>query len=453
MAKCKSKLIGEPSLPRACLDLGNPGRRSLTLLAAGGLVSGAVLLDPVTAQAANGLNLIGFGAESVALGGADVALGRDTAALNVNPAGLAGVRQRADAYAAVANSIDVAHEDQFGNNQRVTNRWSYLGGGGYAQRVADTRLHAGIGVFAQAGVGGVYKDLQTAFGTRDELSSLFVVGRVVPGMAWRATDNLSLGVAVAINRIEGKSRVFPDTSSAGPGGAFFGYEYRGLADVQTTPKLGLQIQVTPDLRLGLAYSPQTDFRLEGNRMTVNFGAVGAGKVGYRDVKLEGLALPRQVDAGAAWQLTPKTLVTAEIGWLEWSRAMRNLRLHATQPESGAVPPEIVIVAPLNWRNQTVIALGVEHAWTERTTWRVGFNYGRSPVPENTMQPVLAAIHERHLTGGFSQLVNQNVTISGAFEYHLGNRVTYTNPDIPFGSDTVARNRYLGVTLMGSYLWD
>ena len=44
---------------------------------------------PFTAVASNGLNLIGYGAESVAMGGADVAVAADTLALNTNPAGIA----------------------------------------------------------------------------------------------------------------------------------------------------------------------------------------------------------------------------------------------------------------------------------------------------------------------------------------------------------------------------
>ena len=36
----------------------------------------------------NGLNLVGFGSESLNMGGADVAVARDTTALNTNPAGL-----------------------------------------------------------------------------------------------------------------------------------------------------------------------------------------------------------------------------------------------------------------------------------------------------------------------------------------------------------------------------
>lgn len=40
---------------------------------------------PLAAEATNGLNLIGFGPESVAMGGADTAVARDTTALNTNP--------------------------------------------------------------------------------------------------------------------------------------------------------------------------------------------------------------------------------------------------------------------------------------------------------------------------------------------------------------------------------
>lgn len=49
----------------------------------------ALLLLTGQALAANGLNPIGFGAESVGMGGADLAVARDTTAMNTNPAGLA----------------------------------------------------------------------------------------------------------------------------------------------------------------------------------------------------------------------------------------------------------------------------------------------------------------------------------------------------------------------------
>ena len=116
--------------------------------------------------ATNGINLIGFGAESIGMGGADLAVARDTTALNTNPAGLSQIsNKRLDLYLAVANALDIRHEDMFGNNQTIDNEWANIADAGYAQQVGDFTL--GIGAFAQGGIGIVYKNLKTAFGTTD----------------------------------------------------------------------------------------------------------------------------------------------------------------------------------------------------------------------------------------------------------------------------------------------
>ncbi len=417
--------------------------------------AGAVLaLVSVPALALNGLNLIGFGAVSNALGGADVALARDTSVLNVNPAGLTGTGRRADGYAASAYALDIAHEDQFGNNKRVSNPWTLYGGGGYAQPLGDTGLHVGVGFFVQGGAGGVYRGLHTAFGTTDELSSLFGITRVVPGVAWHASDKLSLGLSVGFNEVQGSERVFPDTSVLLPGGGVFaGYKIDRLRASQETLKLGAQYRASPNLTLGLVYTTKTAFHLTSRNMQVNFAALGAGTVTYRDVRFDGLALPRQLEVGAAWQVSPETLVSVEYGWLNWSDAMRRATLVASNPDVATVPSSLTISNSLNWRDQHVIAVGVEHALNPRLRLRAGFNYARTPVPPETMQPVLAAIHERHITGGVGYDLDRHWKLSGAFELQPGNRVTYTNPGLPFGVDTVARNRYIGLIGMVSYLWD
>jgi long-chain fatty acid transport protein len=43
-------------------------------------------------NATNGILLIGYGAESTLMGGADTAVARDTSALNTNPAGLVQIK-------------------------------------------------------------------------------------------------------------------------------------------------------------------------------------------------------------------------------------------------------------------------------------------------------------------------------------------------------------------------
>ena len=99
----------------------------------------AVGFAPASALANNGLNLIGFGAESTGMAGADIAVARDTSALNTNPAGLAQIKGRLlDVSAAAAYSLDVGHKDGFGNDVRVANHWIPIGDIGYAQSLTDS---------------------------------------------------------------------------------------------------------------------------------------------------------------------------------------------------------------------------------------------------------------------------------------------------------------------------
>ena len=164
----------------------------------------------VPAFANNGLNLIGFGTESTLMGGADTAVARDTTSLNTNPAGLAQIRRRAfDVYSATAFALDVAYADQFGNDRNVSNNVIPVGGGGYAQELGESGIVAGIGLFVQGGAGAVFGNLQTPFGTRDELSALTGVVKLTPGIAYRASETLSLGISVSAVYAQAKQKIFP----------------------------------------------------------------------------------------------------------------------------------------------------------------------------------------------------------------------------------------------------
>ena len=82
----------------------------------------ALIFCSSAACATNRLNLIGYGAESSLMGG-DVAVARDTAALNTNPAGLMQLRGPAlDVYGASSYALDVGHTDLIGNNLQVDNK-------------------------------------------------------------------------------------------------------------------------------------------------------------------------------------------------------------------------------------------------------------------------------------------------------------------------------------------
>lgn len=407
-----------------------------------------MLLVTTPVLASNGLNLIGFGAESHQMGGADLAVSRDTMALNLNPAGLSQIRsRRLDNLAGVSDAFGSRHSDGFGNDEAYSDSLAYAGNLGYAERLSDLPLTLGIGLFAQGGSGVNFDTLATAFGTRDELSTRFLIGKLSVGGAWQANDRLSVGAALSTVYSRLDQRVFPDTSSA----PFFGTRLDDMYGVGVGYKLGLMYRVRDDLTLGIAYTSATEVELEHGSLTADMSDIGLGKVTYSDVTATGLDQPQELGIGLAWQPNESWLLAAEINWIDWSEAVNESVLTASGPDTPLAPATLSSVAQLNWRDQYVIAFGMAHRrgpWTLRT----GYNYGRNPIPAANTNPLLAAIGEHHLTAGVGYQIDAQWRIDGGFEYQFANSQRFTNPQLPFGPDAEETVEYLTVMLMLSREW-
>ena len=406
------------------------------------------------ANANNGLNMIGFGAESIGMGGADVAVARDTGALNTNPAGITALKRPAfDGDAAVAFATNVAHADILGNDQRVDNWYIMAGSFGFTAPLAPG-LVAGIGVFAQGGAGNVYKNLRTPFDTTDELSAQIGFAKLAPALAWQATDELSVAVSVPIAAILAKQRVFPNASvynPANPTQNFFGLDLKNARGVGAGVKLGALWHASPALSIGLTGSSRINLTADDGNATVNMTAAGLGIVHYGAARLEGFALPPEVAVGAAWQVTDRTLISAEITQLWWSNALRSTSLTLTQPDNPDAPPVLSQTAVVNARDQTVFAAGIAHELDNQLTLYGGLNYGRNPIPPENLTPLIAAIGEWHITGGFRTPLDPGWAVSGAFEYLLPKTIQYDNRASPLGPST-ERVSYIAFHLMLSRRW-
>jgi long-chain fatty acid transport protein len=410
-------------------------------------LAAALVLCAQTATAGNGTNLIGFGVESWLLAGADVAAARDTSALSTNPAGITQLNGSAfDGHAGVATTSGTRHRDQFGNDVEADNEILALGDFGYVRAAPGSRFAWGIGMFAQGGAGNVYKHMNTAFGTNDELSALFRVAKINPGFAYRATDKLSLGVTVPIVYADFKQKFFPDTSAPAlpPAPPFFGSEIKDTRALNAGAKVGAMYRATDRLTLALTLSNAVDLKLKDGSLTMNYDALGLGRVRYRDARVEGLHLPQEIAVGAGQRIGDRWLLSLKLSRLDWSRAFRSLRIRARSPENPLAPAAVDVTAPVNWRDQTVVALGVAYEATPKTTLLAGLNYGRTPVTPETMTPLLAAVGEKHATFGVIHKLNQNWQASGGVEIDFANTVTYTNPNQPFGANTQERGKIVGV---------
>jgi long-chain fatty acid transport protein len=412
-----------------------------------------LLCVALDARANNGLLFIGFGSESLGMGGADVAVARDTTALNTNPAGLAQTKARAfDVYGTLTYAVDVGHKDARGNDATVANRWTPTAGIGFATRASGS-LTAGLGFFVQGGAGNKFENLATAAGTRDELSARLAIYKFGPAVSYEASDKLRLGLSLMAVRATLEQKLFPATSVGGPA-PFFGIDVDGLEASGINARLGLQYVASSALTLAAVYSPKTKLDFDGGTMRSNQSAFGLGTVTYRDARIDGFALPTEASVGAAWRAAEgRTLVSVKLAWLNWSDALNDQTLRASDPAGPAAAPSITRVSPLNWDDQYVLAIGLAYE-PGAIRYYAGVNFANNPMPAETTTPLLSpAIARKHLTAGLSLPLSAGFRLSGGALYVMPEKVSYTNPALqPLIGAAEERIEYFGVNLMLSRAW-
>jgi long-chain fatty acid transport protein len=415
----------------------------------------ACCLTPTFALANNGLDLIGFGAESTGMAGADIAVARDTSALNTNPAGLTQITTKAlDISGAAAYALDVGHKDGFGNDVRVSNHWIPIGDVGYAQPIADGRMTVGGGMFVQGGAGNVFKHMNTAFGTNDELSAIFGAAKLSAGLGYRVDAKLSVGASLSLVHAEARQKIFPATSvfnALNPAASFFGLRLEDAVANSFSFKGGVQYVATDALTLAATYTSKTTLKLKDAKAAVNMSAVGLGVVTYRDARIDGLGFPQEIALGAALK-SDRTLWSAKLEWLNWAGVISSSTLTATNPDNPLAPATLAQTQSNDWKNQFVIAVGLAHELNERTRLWAGYNYGRNPIPAQNTNPLLAAFAEQHITLGGLRKLSSAWDLAGGIELQPGKKVTYTNPALPFGANAEERNRYVAFNAMLSRRW-
>lgn len=183
-----------------------------------------------------------------------------------------------------------------------------------------------------------------------------------------------------------------------------------------------------------------------------YDAIGLGRVTYRDADQSGLAFAAEVGLGVAYRLNPRWLLATEFVWMDQPNALQTTRLTARDPDNAAAPAEIVSEQDLNVRDQYVTAIAVEHQRDEKTLWRAGYSFSKTPISRQALSPTLALVTKHLVSVGIARELNANWALATALEYQVRNGERYTNPLQPFGVDAKDYNQALLVTFMLSRRW-
>jgi long-subunit fatty acid transport protein len=100
-----------------------------------------------------------------------------------------------------------------------------------------------------------------------------------------------------------------------------------------------------------------------------------------------------------------------------------------------------------WENQTVYKLGIQYGVNNRLQVRAGYNYGKSPIPNDQMTFTLLvpATVEHHYSAGFTYRANENLEVTGTYMYVAPNSQTACGQNIVDCASFNMHQNILGVT--------
>ena len=418
------------------------------------LVAALSLLTAGSALATNGMNMIGYGVRSSGMGGADAAVLTGASGVSGNPAvmGKTTPRSITAGISLLMPKLNVSNEtmglDLDGENQTFP-----LPSLAYTSRLGcGSKWIMGLEAYAQGGMGVDFQNFPTGPTTADDVMSNVMYMRLTAAAGYEATEALSLGLSAIAGYAGMKFAMFPESQG--------GIDVEGLSDFGYAGRVGMHYQITDAVGFGAVYTTETALELDGGTATINFGSEAGGKVEY-DAKMIDFTWPSELEFGIAVQPSSSFLIAADAKLINWSSAISVVDLEVSNPPEGY--PETpfpdgmggysnTTSFQMNWEDQWVYALGVEYRVNPVHTIRAGYNYGKSPVPDDYLSPLFPAILEQHVTLGYGlDLGAWDLNLA----YELGFEKSQTNENTdqmanPFGPGITVDHSQNTVHLETSY---
>lgn len=386
---------------------------------------------------ANGTLADGVGAKSMGMGGAFTAIADDTSSMYHNPAGIA--RQKGKTLEAGLNLMYPRPSyDETGNTDVYAGKliWT-LPQFGFVNKEGDSRLGWGLGAFTVAGLQVKYNLNHSVFGSQPYESKL-ALSKVVPTIAYRLNPKLSLGAGlnVGFQEFDLKLPYVIQTGALAPTTA--------LVDIKTSGQgyggiFGLLYEINDKTTVGLTYTTKMDVDLQGTTPLIASTLLTT----HYDVNID-YHWPQTLAIGLAHKPSSKLLLASDVVWVDWSRGNEELVLKLSEGTNALVnalagSASITDVLPLNWKDRFVFHFGAEYYLNPKITLRGGYIYGKSPIPDSTAVPVLAAILEHTITLGAGYKPQKSWEYNAAYQYSFKHRQTTGQSDLIGGDFNNSKN--------------
>jgi len=323
----------------------------------------------------NGFTINEQSARAIGMGGAFVAQADSAEAVYYNPAGITQINGTDISFGLAAITPYATFEQDGGGTYDATEMTHYVPSFFYTQKLND-KFTAGVGLFANFGlatkwsedfpgrylVGGRYAKIETL--------------SLNPVIAYKVTDKLSLSFGPVIQKIRANISnnfnhpLLPDGDSM--------IYLNDLEDVSWGWVAAAHYKMNEQLRFGATFRSQIDHKLHGVSETQGLDSDGALSSVYttynQNISAE-MNLPAIATFGIAYDINKLTLA-ADAQWTQWSQ------YKILQSD------ELGLVKGKHWKDAWTYRFGAEYDLTEKHAIRAGIVRDMSPIPAETIDPML-----------------------------------------------------------------
>jgi long-chain fatty acid transport protein len=388
----------------------------LGVFGAGQAVAGGLLLYEV-GTADVGLASAGWGARA-----------QDASAILTNPAGmtrLGGSQVQLGAQALYGDykfSIGSGTSSGLGTNDGGNPIGWFPGGSAFFSYSISPDLKIGFGVAGNFGLAEKYDDDWVG---RYYVQQATLLGMsLLPSIAYKATDKLSLGASLNAMYGKFKNQVAINIPDAQRPGHFVPVR-RAETDAQLKVEddtwgwgvnLGLLYEFDASTRVGFTWNSQVNLDFSGRAEFSNLGSYGTTlqNAGLLNSNVDvGIKIPQQIMASVFHQLNPRWAVLGSVGWQQWSK-FGEVQLgidNASNPVS--------LRKDLGFKDTWHFAAGAQYRLSDPWLLNFGAAYDSKFQGGSTVSPMLPVNDAWRFGAGVQNQVSKTFSWGVAAEYAYG----------------------------------
>lgn len=354
--------------------------------AAIGIAAAGFAVSASPASATNGYLVHCIGAYNCGMAGAGAALPTDATNAGINPALMARVPNElilSPAYFHPVRTLDAHGGLANAVGKQTSQVEDFLEGSAGVNYQLNSQFTIGASLYGSGGMLTKYASARTGAGAAGRYDSAvsYRLAHLLPTLTWAPTANTAFGFSVILGYSDFKTDMatlpgFAETTGRNERDYAYGVGFR----------FGALWDIDPQITLGFTASSPVWFQ-EFDK--------------YQDVFLGPIDTPFTAALGVAWHATPRTDVAVDVKHIGYSA----VKAIGTGPASGG----------FGWQSMNVFMIGLQHRLNDSWTLRAGYNYGPSPIPDNTVfaNALFPAVIEHHFAAGATYRLSPRWELTGS----------------------------------------